>query len=189
VTGVALALAERVRELIAPLFATSAVELVDVEHVGGALRVVVDQPGGVDLDTVTQLTRQVSRLLDVDDPVAGGYTLEVSTPGLERRLRTPDHFVRAVGTAVRVKTRPEVEGERRLTGVLAAADDDGIVVRPDLESADPERRLRYDEIESARTVFEWGPAPKPGAGSKPGAARATKPASKKKQNKKKMVKP
>ena len=164
----AVAVTERVRDLMAPLLAATTVELVDVEHVGGALRVVVDQPGGVDLETITQLTRQLSRLLDDDDPVAGRYTLEISTPGLERRLRIPEHYARSVGDTVQVKTRPEVEGERRLTGVLAAADADGIVVRTHTTASEPERRLRYDEIERARTVFEWGPTPRP---AKPGSQK------------------
>lgn len=173
-----VAVAGRVHDLVAPLVADSAVELVDVEHVGGTLRVVVDSSGGVDLDTLTELARKVSRLLDAEDPVAGRYTLEVTTPGLERRLRTPEHYTRSVGETVTVKTRPEVGGERRLTGVLATADDESIVVRAEENASGVERRLRYDEIETARTVFVWGAAPKPGRGSRPGRSRAANPKNK-----------
>lgn len=146
-----------VRELVEPLLAGRRIDLVDVVFTGGSLQVFVDQPGGIDLDTISDVTTAVSRLLDEHDPVPGRYTLEVSSPGLERPLRRPDHFRRFVGSTVAVKTRPEVPGERRHQGRLEAADDDGIVVAG--------RRLAYGEIDRARTVFEWGPAPKPG---KPG---------------------
>jgi len=92
----------------------------------------------------------VSDALDRADPVPGHYTLEVSSPGLERPLRTPIHFQRFVGSTVAVKTRPEVEGDRRVEGTLEAADDEGFVVAG--------RRLAYDDVEKARTVFVWEPA-------------------------------
>ena len=151
---------DRVRELVEPVVADLDVELVDVELTGGILRVTIDRAGGLDLDVIATATRAVSRLLDEHDPVPGRYTLEVSSPGLERRLRTPDHFVRAIGSEVTVKTRTEVDGERRFRGTLVAADDTGITIR----SADDatERTLAHDQIEKARTVFDWGPAPKPG---------------------------
>lgn len=150
---------ERVRALVEPLCAADDVELVDVELAGGVLRVTVDRPGGLDLDAISGLTRRISRLLDEDDPVPGRYTLEVSSPGLERRLRTPEHFRRAVGDQVTVRTAARGDAPRRLRGTLVAADDEGITVRP--EDGDDDS-VRYEQIERARTVFEWGPAPKPG---------------------------
>lgn len=150
---------DRVRTLVEPVCAADGVELVDVELAGGVLRVTVDRDGGLDLDAISSLTRRISRLLDEDDPVPGRYTLEVSSPGLERRLRTPDHFRRAVGDQVTVRTAARGDAPRRLRGTLVAADDEGITVRPDEGDDDS---VRYDQIERARTVFEWGPAPKPG---------------------------
>lgn len=144
-----------VQELIEPVLAAGGFELVDVQFARGALQVFVDRPGGIDLDAVAAVSTTVSQLLDEADPVPGAYTLEVSSPGLERPLRRPEHFRRFLGTTVAVKTRPQVEGERRLQGPLEAADDEGIVVAG--------RRLRYDEVERARTVFEWGPASGPGS--------------------------
>jgi ribosome maturation factor RimP len=114
------------------------------------------------METLRQLTRAVSRELDDADPIGGRYTLEVSSPGLERTLRTPAHFEWAEGKLVKVKTRPHVEGERRFQGVVTAADDDHFVVT-ETESGEP-RRLRYDDIDKVRTVFEWGPTPKSGSG-------------------------
>lgn len=141
--------AVRVEELVRPVVAADGLELFDVRFGGGALQVFVDRPGGgVDLDTVSRVTRQVSDLLDQHDPLPGAYTLEVSSPGLERDLRRPDHFRRYVGREVKVKTRPSVAGERREQGVLQSADDDGVVVNG--------RRLAYADIDRARTVFRWG---------------------------------
>jgi ribosome maturation factor RimP len=151
---------DRVRDLVEPVVAGMGLELFDVEHAGGTLRITVDKEAGLDLDAIATATRAVSRLLDEHDPVPGRYTLEVTSPGLERRLRTPEHFVRAVGSEVTVKTRVEVDGERRFRGTLVAADEDGITVRGGDDPTD--HRLAHDQIEKARTVFEWGPAPKPG---------------------------
>jgi ribosome maturation factor RimP len=117
----------------------------------------VQRAGGVDVDEVASLTRAVSRALDEADPIDSRYTLEVSTPGLERTLRTPQHFAGAVGETARIRLRPEVEGDRRVEGVVTGADDDGVTVRVDDET---ERHLRYDEIDRARTVFVWGPPAK-----------------------------
>ena len=103
-------------------------ELVDVERRASVLLVTVDRAGGVDLDALTAANRAVSRALDELDPIPGRYSLEVSSPGVERRLRTPAHFARAVGEMVAVKTRPQVPGERRLRGRLVAADDEGFEV-------------------------------------------------------------
>jgi ribosome maturation factor RimP len=94
---------------------------------------------------------------------------------VERTLRTPAHFARAVGEKVTVKTRPQVPGDRRLTGTLVASDDDGLVLRIEDDPAG-DRRLGYSDIDRARTVFEWGPAPRPtgGAGNTAKAAKAAK---------------
>ncbi|HEX9258800.1 MAG TPA: ribosome maturation factor RimP [Acidimicrobiales bacterium] len=149
---------ERVSALATPLLADLGLEIYDIEHGGGTLRITVDRVGGVDLEAIAVATRVISRELDHTDPIPGRYTLEVTSPGLERTLRTPAHFRKAVGTTVSVRTHPHVEGSRRAHGVLQAADDDGITV---LDTEVPgERRLRYDDIERARTVFEWGPTPK-----------------------------
>jgi ribosome maturation factor RimP len=151
---------DEVRSAIEPLAADHGVDLYDVELVGGILRVLVDREGGVDIDVIGQLTRAVSARLDEIDPLPGRYTLEVSSPGLERRLRRPEHYARSVGTRVVVKTVPGTPGERRVEGELAGADDDGFEVRSDDGAT---RRLAYAEVDRTRTVFEWGPAPKPGS--------------------------
>jgi ribosome maturation factor RimP len=164
----------RVRELVEAPLAADGFEVVDVIFQGSQLRVTVDRPEGLDIEAVSQATAVVSGVLDEnDDVVPGTYTLEVSSPGIERPLRTPDHFRRFVGREVVGRTHPGAAGERRFEGVLESADDDGVVVAG--------RRLAYDDIERARTRFVWpgtaqakpGQAkPKPGAKAKPGPAKA-----------------
>lgn len=154
---------DTVGQLVAPLLERHDARLYDIEQAGATLRVLVDRPGGVDLDLLADVTRELSCALDDVEPVPGRYTLEVSSPGLERPLRRPEHFSAAVGTKVRIKTRTEVEGERRIEGVLVTADDDGIAVETE---AGP-RRLDHHQIERARTVFDWGssgPRPTPSRG-------------------------
>lgn len=167
-----MAIVDRVRELVAPVIESEAVELYDVEHNGGVLRVFVDSPDGVDIEVIKRVSRGIGRVLDEADPIPTRYTLEVSSPGLERPLRTPDHFRRAVGSDVKVKTMPAVEGDRRVQGVLVAADDDGFEIR----TGDEVRRLAYGDVSKARTVFEWGPSPKPG-GKHPGDSLKEAPTS------------
>jgi ribosome maturation factor RimP len=137
----------------------------DIVLGGGILRLVLDKPGGVDVDTLEEASRLVGPRLD--EIVQGSYTLEVSSPGLERSLRRPEHFAGAIGSTVTVKVRGDDGTIERLRGELTGVDDDKVTLRT--ESG--ERALRIDAIESAKTVFEWAPAPKPGKGSKPGRAK------------------
>jgi ribosome maturation factor RimP len=173
---------ERVESLagvIEPVVASLGLELFDLEITGAGrarvLRVVVDRDGGVDLDAITAATEAISPELDAIAPdagigLAGPYALEVSSPGLERPLRRAEHFRRAIGTTVSVKTRDAAGTARRRRGVLLAADDYAIT----LESDGATERIGYPDVTQARTVFEWGPAPKPErgkAGKKKEAAR------------------
>jgi ribosome maturation factor RimP len=149
--------ADRVQVLVAPLLEAGRLELYDLELAGGVLKVLVDRPGGADIDAISQVARAISRTLDEHDPIQGHYTLEVGSPGLERPLRTAAHFRGAIGSEVKVKTHPQVEGDRRVDGTVTAADDDSVTITP---AAGDQRTLRYDEIERARTVFVWGPSDK-----------------------------
>ncbi len=152
-----MAVTDRIDAMASPLCDRIGVELLDVEYEGGVIRVTVDHPDGVGMDAIASLTREVSRALDHEDPVKGRYTLEVSSPGLERSLKRPDHFVRAIGSEVAVKTIPGIDGDRRVSGVLQSTNRDGVVVR----AADGSiRSIRHDEILKARTVFTWSPEPK-----------------------------
>ena len=165
-----MALSDKVRDLVQDALEPLDVDLYDLEHTGGTLRVTVDRPDGIDIDAVADATRAISRALDEADPIAGHYTLEVTSPGLERALRRPEHFERAVGETIKVRTVSGATDERRVSGELAAADASGITLRigVDDDGAPIERHLAYDDIERARTVFEWGPAPRPGGPRKRG---------------------
>ena len=150
-----------IRAAAEPVLSSLGLELVDIEIVGAGrartLRLTVDREGGIDLDSLAEANGPVSDALDAVDALSGPYTLELSSPGLERPLRRPSEFARFVGTVISVKSRDPVDGARRHRGLLLEADDAGIAVEVDGEH----RRFSYDAIASARTVFEWGPAPKP----------------------------
>jgi ribosome maturation factor RimP len=170
---------ERVRALIEPLVAAQDLELFDLEQAGPVLRVTVDKAGGVDMKAIAATTRAISRALDEHDPIAGQFTLEVSSPGLERPLRNPAHYAWAVGKQVSVKTVPNHPAGRRLAGTVTAATDESVTVALD-EPVGESITLPFDEIEKARTTFEWGPAPKPG-GPKNTPTSTSKPTKKKVQ--------
>jgi ribosome maturation factor RimP len=127
--------AERVWQITEPLVTDEGMEIVDVEfhresH-GMVLRLYLDRDGGASLEDLTRVSRQVGDLLDVHDAVPGSYTLEVSSPGINRRLRRADHFRRYLGQKVRVRTHAPLDGRRVFVGPLTAVDADGITVSQD----------------------------------------------------------
>ena len=154
-----MSVSDRVRDLVAPICTDLGLELYDVEHTGGKVRVTVERPGGVDLEALSIATRLISRELDERDPVPGRCELEGSSPGLERSLRLPAHFQRAVGSTVSIRLHPGAGEERRLAGTLTDADDEGITVQVEGTGA---VQVPYGDIERARTTFAWGGQPKPG---------------------------
>lgn len=151
----------RILPLITPIVDDLGLELYDVEFAGGVLKITVDtppgSPGGVDVDQLSRCTRLVSREMDHSDPIPGHYTLEVSSPGLERSLRLPRHFQREIGKSVIVRLRNAQAGQRRISGLLVAATEDSFTVRLDDAS---ERHIGYDDVDKARTVFVWEIGPK-----------------------------
>ncbi|MGD9705417.1 MAG: ribosome maturation factor RimP [Acidimicrobiia bacterium] len=173
----------RIVALAQPILDDLGLTLYDCEHAGGTLVITLDKRRGdepratspVLLDELSLFTRLLSRELDHDDPVPGRYTLEVSSPGLERRLRRPDHYAGAIGETVAIRLTHEIDGTRRLDGTLVASSDDGFTIRLD-DATGTERRLRYVDVERAKTVFIWGPAPKPGKGPSKRGRSATAPA-------------
>ncbi|HSJ50640.1 MAG TPA: ribosome maturation factor RimP [Actinomycetota bacterium] len=147
----------RVEELVAPVIEASGLELWEVsfgkQRGRPVLRVVVDRDGGVDLDTISEVSERLSRRLDLEGfSEDRAYSLEVSSPGVERQLREPRHFRRSVGERVKVKTAVPVDGRRVVEGALVSADAEAIVIASD----GGELRVPYDDVASARTVFEWG---------------------------------
>lgn len=145
----------------------------DVELGKGLVRVTVAGVDGVDLDQLAEVNRAISAFFDENEPLEGRYTLEVSSPGVERKLRRPEHFGSAIGETVAIRTAPEVDlvPGRRLEGELIEATGDGIVVSAGGEDVS----LHYDQIERARTVFDWQlgkKKPSPSRGGAPKRSRA-----------------
>jgi ribosome maturation factor RimP len=153
---------DAVRAAIEPALVALGLDLYDVELLGGrgarTLRVTVDKPGGVDLDAITAVTRAVSPIVDRADIVSGPYALEVSSPGVERTLRSREHFESARGEQVSIKFHTDA-GPRRIRGALVDVDDGAVVI--DTETGDRER-VTLGDVTQARTVFEWGPPSRPG---------------------------
>jgi ribosome maturation factor RimP len=163
-------MAERVEALVAavePVVAALGYRLYDVELAGSGrtrtLRVAVDRDGGVDLTAITEVTEALSPVLDhaahpeVAAALRAPYTLEVSSPGLERPLRTPAHFQGALGSTISLKHRDADGSTVRRRGVLTGADDTGV----DLDVDGEQVRVPYDEVIQSRTVFEWADTAKP----------------------------
>jgi ribosome maturation factor RimP len=144
--------------LIRPVVESAGLELVEVAWNRGLLRVVIDRDGGVDVDTIAEASEKISRRLDLEDFGRGRYTLEVSSPGVERPLRDPRDFIKRVGEKVKVKAKVPEEGGLAFIGTIVAADEDAVTIRTECD----ERRVAYPFIRSARTVFEWAGQPKPG---------------------------
>ena len=151
---------DEIRDLAESVTRRRDLRLWDVEMGGqpgrSILRVYIDaKEGAVDLDTVAEVSEELSRALDLRDPIPGRYTLEVSSPGLERSLREPEHFVLSVGKKVTVKTTEVMHGNgHRIDGKVVEADDSRVRLAVN-DADDAEIAVPYDAIKSARTVFEW----------------------------------
>jgi ribosome maturation factor RimP len=143
-------LREKLIALIEPVLAQLGYELVELEYAAGrtsaVVRIFIDQPAGISVDDCERVSRDVAALLDVDDPIPTAYTLEVSSPGFDRVLRTPAHFARFVGERVFVELRVPRAGRRRYTGTLVATDDSGITVEVDTQKVE----VPFGEIGKAR---------------------------------------
>ena len=143
---------DELQKLIEPTIERLGYELTDLEvrlsGQGGLLRLTIDKPDGIDLDDCEKASQAVSALLDVEDPVPGNYNLEVSSPGLDRKLTKVEHFQRFEGETLKVTMRFPIEGRRRFRGTLVSSDDESIVVEVDGES----HSLPLTMIDTARLV-------------------------------------
>jgi ribosome maturation factor RimP len=141
--------------LVRPVVEGAGLELVEVSHRREAgrpiLRVVVDSESGVDLDTISALSEKVSRRLDLEGYSPGPYALEVTSPGIERPLRSLRDYRRAIGQKVKVRTSEPVNGAMNHTGLLVSVQDGQIVIETGTEVV----QLRQDAVASARTVADW----------------------------------
>ena len=144
------ALRGRLLALTEPLLGRLGYELVDLELSAGrgssVVRLFIDKAAGVGVEDCTQVSREVSALFDAEDPIPSAYTLEVSSPGFDRVLRTPAHFGRFVGARVFVELKEPRAGRRRYTGKLVAVDEGGIALEVDAQPV----QLKFAEIGKAR---------------------------------------
>lgn len=140
------------------LLSNLGLDLYDLELAKGTLNVTVNRAGGIDLEALTKANRAISEWLDLNDPIAGRFTLDVSSPGLERRLRTADHFRSAVGEVVTLREQRVGEPTRRLEGPLLSASNDTVTL---LDASVGEVVVAIAAVERARTVFQWGGEAKP----------------------------
>jgi ribosome maturation factor RimP len=124
------ALHDRLIALLEPVLKDVGYELVEVEFVpgkgGGTLRIYIDAEKGIDVDDCAVASHAISELLDVEDPFPGAYSLEVSSPGTDRVLRTPEHFARFVDNRVKVELIVPRDGRKRYTGMLRKTDGESI---------------------------------------------------------------
>jgi len=134
------------------------VELDDLRWSGRVLKVLVDAEGGVDVDRIAEMAKGISRLLDDDPTLDDSYTLEVSSPGLERPLSRPSHYLKSIGREVAVTTEAPIEGETHHRGVLTAYDEVTLTVT----IGEGERSIPAHTVSAARTLFTWESSSKTG---------------------------
>ena len=190
-----------IAQLLSPTVESMGLELLGVEYLpspgGAVLRLYIDRPGadplaegqGVGIEDCEAVSREVSAQLDVEDPISGNYTLEVSSPGVDRPLFTPAHFERFLGEQAKVGLKLPQDGRRRLTGRIVSVEGDTVTFDVDGQPL----AVAAGNIDKARLVPDWaalgyGPAKdasgrdaRPGKGRKPGSKHNTnnKPAAQK----------
>ena len=147
----------RVWELAAPLAENERMEIVDIEfrHEGGrggpVLRLYLDKEGGPNVDDLSRISRQLSELLDARDTIDGAYTLEVSSPGINRPLKKREHFARFVGKRIRVRTRDLIDGRRSFLGILGQVAEEGVV----LNQEGKRYQIPFSMIEKSNYEHDW----------------------------------
>lgn len=149
--------AEAAWATIEPWLAAEGLELDDLELSGRVLRVLIDCEGGVGIDRLAEVSDGISRILDDTIDIEGSYQLEVSSPGLERKLRRPGHFHKSVGRNVHIKARTAGDTVT-VKGLLENVGDAGFTVLEDSQR----REISFEDVISAKTVFTWEKTPKPG---------------------------
>lgn len=163
-------MAQDVWEIAEPVAAGRGLEIVDVEfrseYGRSVLRVFADHERGVTLDELAEFSRELGDVIEARDVVKIAYTLEVSSPGINRRLTRPEHYPRFIGKRVRVQVATAIEGQRNFLGTLVRADDRDIVLQVDQGA---EVRIPYTAVARANYEHDFG-ASRRGGGSRRGDA-------------------
>lgn len=146
-------LVEKIREVVTPPVEGAGYELVDLEfkheQVGWVVRVYIDAPGGISHDDCERVSRELSAVLDVHDVIPHHYSLEVSSPGLNRPLRKAEHFARFKGQKAKVRLKNGIDGRRNFSGLIKDAAENRVVMDVDGK----EWTLPLDDLEKAN--LEW----------------------------------
>jgi ribosome maturation factor RimP len=147
--------AKRVQALLEPVINAMGYECVGVEYLPqgkhSLLRIYIDKPEGIVVEDCEAVSHQVSGVLDVEDPIKGHYSLEVSSPGVDRPLFSLQHYLRFIGETVTLKMRTPIDGRRKFTGEIVSVVDEEIVIR----DSDDEFRIPFAAIEKANLVPQW----------------------------------
>ncbi|MEE8059867.1 MAG: ribosome maturation factor RimP [Pseudomonadales bacterium] len=142
-------------DLVAPVTEALGYELWGIEYLShgqqAVVRIYIDSPDGIDVDDCAKLSRQVSSVFDVEDPIMGEYTLEVSSPGMERPLFTLEQFSRYIGENIKIRLRIPFEGRRKFSGQMIGVEDGDVVVTVD----EHEYLLPFDLIDKAHIVHRF----------------------------------
>ena len=147
----------RVWQLAGPLAEGEGMEIVDIDfrHEGSrggrVLRLYLDKEGGPNMDDLSRVSRQLSELLDAEDTIDGAYTLEVSSPGINRPLKKPAHFARFVGKRIRVRTWDLVDGRRSFLGILGQVVEDTVI----LTQEGKRYQIPISMIEKSNYEHDW----------------------------------
>ena len=148
--------AVKIATLIEPSLMALGYELVGVEYSPqgkhSMLRIYIDSPDGINVDDCQQASHQISGVLDVEDPISGQYTLEVSSPGLERPLFSKAHYERFAGELCEIRLRAPLNGQRKFTGQLAGVEDNSVLL--DLENGE-RVELSLADIDRAKLKPQW----------------------------------
>lgn len=148
--------ADELNRIVEPTVTSMGYELVGIEYLGQGrhtvVRIYIDSDNGITVDDCGDVSHQVSALFDVEDPIKGPYTLEVSSPGLDRPLFTAEHFARFTGNVVQLRTHRPLNGRRKFKGLLKGIDDNGVITL-DVDGLTVE--IDFNEVEKAQLVPEW----------------------------------
>jgi ribosome maturation factor RimP len=145
----------QLQAIIEPAVSALGFELIGIEHLAqgrhSLLRIYIDHADGIDVEDCAEVSRQVSGVLDVEDPISGEFTLEVSSPGLDRPLFSEAHFLRYSGSLADIRLRAPLDGRRRFKGRMHGVADGKVLIEVDgVEYAVP-----LDGIDKANLIHEW----------------------------------
>ena len=155
-----MAIVQKVNEMIEALLLPADIEIYDIELNAGILKVTINSKLGINIDELADINRKISSELDKQDLMSNKYTLEVSSPGLERKLRKKEHYLGAINERISVKLGPHVEGERRYEGTLIKVNEEILTIQGKNGIHD---EIDLSDVTSAKTIFEWEKNPKPGS--------------------------